>query len=421
MRIAILNSILLCAMFCFSCSLRAVASTSADWRDPAQQLARKIVAVTGPGAVGITIENRSSMTKKDFDTISNLLKVELKSMGARAATADQAAALATISLSENPLSYVWVAQVTQGSAPSSVVMVSVPRRKKAGFGQESMPLTLRKIPLWTQEERILDVAVLEEDSEARCIAVLDREKVTIYRLRSGKWLLDQQLVVNHARPWPRDLRGRLLAAKDHLIDVYLPGVFCRSTSSVPLALNCRESDDPWPLMSQVSGSFTSVGGAYSVPLQGGFYSASRNFFTGALTPGIGKLTTVGKFYSAAALPREKYTLWVFAAVDGQIHFVDGVTDQTAKLGWGSDIVSVKTACGSGWQVLTTGAADNRTDTVQAYEIADRDPVAVSTALEFSGEVTALWSEAKGDSAIAILRNREAGEYEAFRLAVSCGQ
>ena len=289
------------------------------------------------------------------------------------------------------MSYVWVAQITQGSAPSSVVMVSVPRRKEAGFGQESMPLTLRKIPLWTQEERILDVAVLEEDSEARCIAVLDREKVTIYRLRSGKWLLDQQLVVNHARPWPRDLRGRLLAAKDHLIDVYLPGVFCRSTSSVPLALNCRESDDPWPLMSQVSGSFTSVGGAYSVPPQGGFYSASRNFFTGALTPGIGKLTTVGKFYSAAALPREKYTLWVFAAVDGQIHFVDGVTDQTAKLGWGSDIVSVKTACGSGWQVLTTGAADNRTDTVQAYEIADRDPVAVSTALEFSGEVTALWT------------------------------
>ena len=86
-----------------------------------------------------------------------------------------------------------------------------------------------------------------------------------------------------------------------------------------------------------------------------FFAPTRNFFTGALTPGVGKFTTVPKFYSAALLPREKYTLWLFAAIDGQVHMVDGVSDQAARLGWGSDLTSVKTACGAGWQVLAASS------------------------------------------------------------------
>ena len=60
--------------------------------------------------------------------------------------------------------------------------------------------------------------------------------------------------------------------------------------------------------------------------------------------------------------------------------------------------------------------------MRAYEFPDRDPVAVSAAVDFPGGiVTALWTEAKGDTAIAVVRNRETGSYEAFRLAVACGQ
>ena len=110
-------------------------------------------------------------------------------------------------------------------------------------------------------------------------------------------------------------------------------------------------------------------------------------------------------------------LWLFAGTDGQIHLVDGVTDQAAKLGWGSDVASVKTACGSGWQVLATGAGENAgnsgADSVRAYEIADRAPVPVSAALDFPGEITALWTEAKGDSAVAVVRNRETGAMKRF--------
>jgi len=408
----------------FLCCGSVRSAAAAEWSLPAQQLARKIVAVTGPGAVAVTVENRSSLTKKDVDAISSALRVDLEALGVRPSNPEQAAASADVQLSENAQSYVWVAEIRQG-AGESAVMVSAPRGDDAGVGLEAMPVSLRKIPLWAQEYRILDVLVLEEDSTPKHIAVLNSEKVSIYRLKNGKWQLEQSLGITHARAWPRDLRGRMMTAKDHLLDVYLPGVFCRSAASLPLTLNCRESDDPWPLVATAPVSFPSFSRRSSVEPLGAFYSASRNFFTGALAPGVGKLTTAGKFYSAAALPREKYVLWLFAGTDGQVHLIDGVTDQAAKLGWGSDIVSVRTACGSGWQVLATGTGDNATDngmdSVRAYEIADRDPAPVSAGLDFSGEITALWTEAKSDSAIAVVRNRETGEYEAFRLAVGCSQ
>jgi hypothetical protein len=415
-------AVLMLLVLVLLCGLLGTA-TANDWREPAQQLARKIVAVTGPGAVAVTVENLSSLAKKDSDLINSGLRVELEAMGARAVRPEQAAASATVWLSENPQFYVWVAQIQQG-AESTVVMVSVPRGDEAGFMHESMSMSLRKIPLWSQEGRILDVAILQEDSAPKAIAVLDSEKVAIYRLKNGKWQQEQSLNVAHTRPWPKDLRGRVFAAKDHLLDVYLPGVFCRTIGS-PLALNCNESDDPWPLVATAAVSFPSSGGASAVQPLGAFYSASRNFFTGALTPGIEKLTTVGKFYSAAPLPRQNYTLWLFAGTEGQVHLVDGITDQVAKLGWGSDIASVKTTCGSGWQVLADSASENTsendTDSVKLYEILDRDPVPVSAALDVSGEVTALWTESKGDSAIAVVRNKETDEYEAFRVAVGCSQ
>jgi len=42
-------------------------------------------------------------------------------------------------------------------------------------------------------------------------------------------------------------------------------------------------------------------------------------------------------------------------------------------------------------------------------------------LEFAGEITALWTEAKGASAIAVSHNSETGNYEAFRLSMACDQ
>jgi hypothetical protein len=378
-----------------------------DWRGAEQELARKIAAATGPGAVSVDVTNHSSLSKKDSDEISRGLRAQLEGLGVRIVKPEQAAATVAISLSENLQSYVWVAEIHQGAAEFSVVMVSTPRVDAPAFVRETPALTIRRTPIWSQEQPILDVAVLEEASGPSHIAVLDPEKFAFYRLADGRWQPEQSLPITHSRPWPRDMRGRLIPRQDHLFDIYLPGLFCQSASSPSLSLVCHSSDDPWPLSQQFA--------------LGGFYATTRNFFTGVLSPGLGKQTSTAKFYAAAPLPRPTYTLWIFAGVDGTIRLLDGITEQTAQLNWGSDLASIKTTCGSGWQVLATRPGDNSGDSVRAFEFPDRDPVAVSPALDFSGGITALWTEAKGGSAIAVSRNAEMGNYEAFRLAVACGQ
>jgi hypothetical protein len=401
---------------------------AADWNGPEQELARKVAAVTGPGAVALTVENRSSLGRRDSEVITNGLRATMAGVGLRFVKPEQAAAVVAIVLSENPGSYVWVAEIRQGTNEPAVVMVSVPRPEGSLASHDSVPLSLRKLPLWAQEERILDVAVLEENPAPTQIAVLDAQHVTVYRLQGGKWQQQQALNLTHTRPWPRDLRGRLVPATDHLFDVYLPGAFCRSTTGTVLALTCRESDDPWPLVvgSLIGGganfpSFGAVGGSPStiMPIRG-FFAPTRNFFTGALTPGVGKFTTLSKYYSAAFVPREKYVLWLFASVDGQVHMVDGISDVAARLRWNSNLASVRTPCGAGWQVLVP-TSNEQGEFVRAYEFPDRDPVAVSVPVDLGGEITSLWTEAKGDSAIAVVKKRETESYEAFRLAIACNQ
>jgi hypothetical protein len=387
--------------------LQACRASTADWMGPAEQLAGKIVAVMGPGAVSVNFSNRSSLSRTDFEEVRRGLTTQLAALGARFVSVEQAAATVQISLSEDLQNYVWVAEIHQGTNESSVVMVSLPRPEGAGASHEAAALSIRKTLLWSQADRILDVAVI--DGSPSHMVILDPNAVALYKFQDGRWQREQSLAISHTRPWPRDMRGRLILRKDHLFDAYLPGVFCRSTASALLAINCSASDDPWPI------------GTEQFNLSA-FFTPARNFFTGALSPGVGKQTTAPPFYSAAALPREKYTLWLLAGVDGQIHFLDGMTDQTVgKLSWGSDIATVRTGCGSGWQVLATRNGDGPGDAVRAFELPDREPVVASQAVEFTGGITSMWAESGGSSVIAVSRSLETGNYEAFRLTVACGQ
>jgi hypothetical protein len=417
----------LCVALCFFPLLPGlvICGLAADRSVPEQQLARKIVAVTGPGAVALTVENRSSLSKRESEIVSDGLHSALETLGLRFVMPEQAAVTVAISLSENLNAYVWVAEIRLGDKVS-IEMVSTPHVDGVVSTRDSLPLSIRKIPVWAQEEQVLDVLVLEENTAPTHIAVLGAEDVSLYRLQGGKWQREQALGVAHTRPWPRDLRGRLTPGKDHLLDAYLPGVLCHSTNGAALTLSCQQSDDPWPLVAGsagggVSANFPSLVASTlpAIPQVGGFFASARNFFTGALAPGVGKFATVPKFYSAAFLPRGKYVLWLFAAVDGQTHMVDGVSDQPARLNWGSDVATLRTACGAGWQVLATSSGVPGSDSMRAYEFPDRDAMPVSAALDLGATVTALWTEAKGDTAIAVTRNGETGSYEAFRVAVAC--
>lgn len=387
--------------------LACATASAADWGSAEKQLAQKIAAVTGPGAAALSVQNRSSLGKRDADIVQNGIQSALDEAGVRLVSAEQAAASIELSLSENETSYVWVAEIRQGSADRAVVMVSVPRPAGAVRTPDSMPMTLRKTLLWSANDPILDLAVLEENGTPARMAVLSPDALSFYRMQSGKWQAEQKLAISHSKPWPLDLRGRLLPIREHGFEIFLPGVLCQTASTT---MTCREGDDPWPLTPGLSG----------MPALAAFYAPRRNFFTGVISPSIGKFSAVPKFFSAAFLPREKYVLWLFAATDGQMHLVDGIRDQALISDWGSDITTVRTPCGAGWQVLATKSGESG-ESVRAYELPDRDPIAVTAAVDFSGSMSALWTENGGDSAIAIARHPETGTYEAYRLAVACNQ
>ena len=215
---------------------------ASDWSDPEQQLAQKITAITGPGAVSLDLVNRSSLSQADIDGIRSTLRNQLSAAGLTLVNPDQAAATVQVSLSENLQSYVWVARIQQGTNQPAIEIVSVPRVEPGTPLREPAVLLIRKIQLWSQEDPILDVAVI--DSSPPHVIVLDPNKIAMHALEDGQWQLEQAFQVPHSRPWPRDLRGRLVLRKDHLVDAYLPGIFCSSAPGAALNLSCRESDDP---------------------------------------------------------------------------------------------------------------------------------------------------------------------------------
>jgi len=385
--------------------LATYSAAAGNWASADEQLAAKIASVIGPGTAFIDFANRSSLTRAQTDEVRRGLLTELANHGVRFANAEQAAASVKVTFSEDLQNYVWVAEIHQSSNESAVVMVSLARPETLPVTRETPAVVIHKALLWSQPDRILDVAVI--DGSPAHMAVLEANGVNIYKLQDTRWQPEQSLPVSHSRPWPRDLRGRLMLRKDHLFDAFLPGLFCRSTAKPPLALTCYESDDPWPL------------GTDQFALNA-FFTPARNYFTGALAPGVGEQTAAPSFYSAAPVPREKYTLWLFAAVDGQLHLLDGITDQRAgKLGWGSDIAAVRSNCGSGWQILATRSGSSSNDSIRAYEFPDREPIPVSDPAELDGAVSALWTESNGATAIAVLQNSD--RYEAFRLSIDCSR
>ncbi len=385
--------------------------------DTARQLAHKIASAAGPGAVALEVTNRSSLDEKSVREVRSALEAQLHVEGVHAAKAEQAMGTIEVVLSESLREYVWTAEIVIGSDEKKVALVSLPRSPTGTPFTAALPIVLKTTLLFAQEQPILDVALVEMPGGSRLL-VLDGSMVGIYRHQAanpaGRWELEASLPIAHSRAFPRDLRGRLLLRRDHLFDVYLPGTFCRSTSNAVALLNisCNDSDDPWPLTPD-DGSVRA------------FFAASRNFFTGALSPGIGKVSNVPSFYSAAALPRPGYTLWALAAVDGSLHLVDGMTDQAIRgVKWGSDLAAVHSSCGTGTQLLVSEAenlahGDTDRDGLRAFEIPDRDPVAASSALEFDGRIVALWPETSGNSATAIVRRNNTGRYEAYRVSISC--
>jgi len=381
-------------------------TSATEWNGPAREVAEKIAASVGKVPITLSVSDRASLQQDEVEAIRSALQRELIAAGLNLADPKQSGVAVDVTISENLGNYIWVAKIHKDASPQVILMIAVARSEPARVIREPVTMIVRKVQLWSQPEQILDVGVI--DSSPPRIIVLDGSRVAIYGLQGTSWHEDHIFAIKHSSPWPRDLRGRVILRKDHLFDAYLPGVSCSSTTGEPISLECRESDDPWPL---------------EIDNLTAFFSPTRNFFTGVLVPGIGANKSVPPFYTAAMIQSPGGANWVFAGVDGQVRMTtQSGLKMMAAPDWGSDIANVTSACLTGSQILATSKNDAfSSDSVRAFEVDDRHAVPVSREIDLDGTVTALWTDSDANNAVVVVRSLSTGSYEAFRLAVSCGQ
>jgi hypothetical protein len=377
----------------------------------AVQFARDIADATGPGTVHIEFRNASLLSASQFQEFTNELQNAMRARGVRLVTANTAAAEVRVTASENVRGNLFVAEIRQGNDVRTPMLL-VPRVSSSSVstGPASPTVVLRRSLVVEQDQPVLDVAVVDAGGSAPKLVVLGAKRITVMTRDGAQWRAAESFELQHARPWPIDVRGRLVAAADHPFEAYLPGTVCSVMALSPVAVLCRAADDAWPI----------------APNQAAFYNASRNYFSGLMVPAIGSQQMLEPFFSAAPLRRTNYTLWVLNGVDGRVRLTDGsntvAANGPAVRDWGSDIAVIGGACGIDALVLATGAHDGVVaDTLRAYEIRDREPLAVSGVLDVPGAITALWPQPDGKSVIAAVQDSATGDSKVYSVTATCNQ
>jgi hypothetical protein len=413
-RFVVLAALLFCLL---PEPLPSQARRPGPWDQPAADLARQVATITGPGPARLVIHNDSSLAASEIPGIRLLLEHDLRGLGVSAGSSDSATTI-RVTLSHNTQGGLWVAEVLEGTE-SRVAMVPVVLGESDPVVAPAA-ITLRRTLLVSEPDPILDAAVLGDR-----LIVLEPERILVYpaataahAARGDTGVSEAQIFpIDHGRPFPRDVRGRILATQDHLFDAYLPGVVCSSSQAgAQIGVTCADSDDPWPITAT----------------QRAFYSAMRDYFTGILAPGYGM--DLLPFYNAADLPRATGSAVLLNPASGGVLLVENATAKpvSGTSDWGSDFAAIRSGCGAGAQVLVSGSgAAAAGDSLRAFEISGREAIAVSAPLPVDGAITAISpapEEASattstettiGAAATIIVRRDAPLRYEAFHVAALC--
>jgi hypothetical protein len=381
-----------------------------DWTAPARELADQLRRqIPPPARLDWSVQNRSTLPDDEFRAIRRALGTALGSAGYRAGGPGASAGQVRISVSENFQNYLWVSQVLRGET-RSVVMVAVPRASAAAPRDASSLVMSRKL-LLSREEPILDATTISATGlAAPRLLVLGSASVALYEMSGGVWQVVQTAPVTAVRVWPRDTRGRLLARADGTFEASLPGERCLGSVTLLASLDCHASDDPWPLTDAPEGNVTAP------------FVVDRNYFTAPVVIPDNQPMPVPDFYSAVTVQNGKDSAWLLTTTDERVRLLGPRGNVVEFHGWGSELATIKSACGSGTLVLATRPSDFAApDAVQAFQLRGRTAQAASAPVEFTGPVTLLHGASEEGVAIAVVHNFPTGLYEAYRLSIACGE
>jgi hypothetical protein len=379
--------------------LVVVTACAQSYDQQAHGLAQKIAAGLKPReAAFLLFHNISTMNPAEVNAAHTALERELHALGVTLTAQSQGGVEVAVTLSESLEESVWVAEIRRAEGPETVMDV----RPKQPATAAAPSLTVEKKLLLESDQQILDLAPM-----ARELLVLDSEAVTLYENAASGWQRKLAVRVPAARPWPRDLRGRLMVQGD-AYQAYLPGLTCHGNAVGGLGISCRD-ESLWPV------------GAGPGMLGFAQFTPARNFFDGRVVASNGSQKTLPAFFSAASVETRGDKMWAFAGTDTRTHLYNAAFENAGGwTGWGSDIAGIESDCGGRSQVLVTASADDAAaDSVAAYEIVGVSPQPAGEAVSFPGPVTALWPATERGVAFAVSRDLKSGRYAAFRLAINC--
>ena len=393
---------------------------AANWEQPVATLANQIAGLAGPGPVQLIVRNQSSLSADEVPQIQQLLIHDLRSHGITAGGANSPTQI-RVTLSQNLRGGLWIAEVQEGTE-TRVTMLPV-QLDITSATPGGPRLTLQRSVIITEPDAVLDAQIFSAGGVQRLI-VLEPRQILVYTRSAASitpagtaatgpsaWASKQTIPIPYQGAFPRDIRGRIVPAQDHLFDAYLPGLLCRGTNSGPaVAISCASSDDPWPITAT----------------QQAFYDAGRDYFMGVLVPGVA--VQLAPFYEAASISRPTGLVTLLNNVDGSAVLVQSNSTEPVNGAdnWGSDVTAIHSACGSGTQVVVSGSGDALAgDTLRAYEIPGREAIPVSPPLPVPGVITAIWPSNDGSSATVMVHlpgsagPSQIDRYEVWSVAPSC--
>jgi hypothetical protein len=362
--------------------------------ESARLLARKVWASIHGSSVRLEFRNLSSLRSAEFASISAAFQEELQRRGLKILAADAAASL-VVSITQNPTEYIGVVQI-QRKEIIETVMDTIGLVKGPGVSEPPFNLVLHKELLFSSDSPILDVVL---DIDAKHAYALGVQEISSYEWQGGQWVPTgvEQLPIHR---WPERAEQGLYSGV--VVDagaVYLPGEICRISFVDGKGWNCERTTE---------------------------HMAVRT-----VSPAEMAGKKLGAWISAAQFETEGKTKIVVTGQDGSARlYEDGAEPVAVFSNWGSEIASVYSGCGSGWQLLVTGKGDWTTsDAIQAIDLKDRRAQSVSSAMEFSGPVVALHTPATRTAdnaaanarAVAVARNLQTGRYEAYQLSITCSR
>jgi hypothetical protein len=356
--------------------------------DSIRQLGRRVAGVTRGNVAVIREENKSDLREMQANELTKSFADELTRNGIRIAARESQTKI-TITISENASGYVGVARVQRGEETQEL-MQFLGRKSADAQSQANSRMTLRREPLFSSAEPMLDVGSPSNESES--LVVLRPEELDFYELDAKGWKISSKTELPRKAKSGRELNGRISFGVDDMT-VLFPQETCSLAMHSPDSCQLKRSPEN---LSQVS---------------------DETLEEDKIPAGV----------EAIKLVDGSQVTVIVAGRDGRLRFYhDDAKAFLTVAEFGDKFTSIKGGCGEAQQVLVTGRGDQAvSDTVQVLEIHDDTFDLVAPAMTFPGPVTVLRPASRtmgipSAAAVAVVRNLESGNYEAYRLTISCG-